>query len=77
VIEYTEASSKESSNFVIKNQFNFFVGRGRPFAFECVSSKKSKFTEEELVALENYINSSTADVRVNSLALVNKADIKM
>jgi tRNA U54 and U55 pseudouridine synthase Pus10 len=52
------------------------LGTGRPFAFECVSAKKAKFTAEDLIALENYINSSSSDVRVNSLALVTKKDIK-
>ena len=51
-------------------------GSGRPFAFECVSAKKSKFSAEDLTALQNYINSSSTDVRVNSLALITKKDIK-
>lgn len=53
------------------------LGRGRPFAFECVNAKKSRLSEAELVALEHYINSTTTDVRVNSLALVDKTDIKL
>jgi len=51
-------------------------GSGRPFAFECVNPRKTKFTEEELTELENHINSRHEGVMVNSLEVVTKEDIK-
>lgn len=52
------------------------LGSGRPFAFECVNPRKTKFTAEELLELENHINCRHAGVHVNSLEVVTKEDIK-
>lgn len=52
------------------------LGTGRPFVFECVNAKKSKFTEKELIDLAVSISEVHPDVAVNSLAVVNKADVK-
>jgi len=52
------------------------LGTGRPFAFECLNSKKSRFTAEELQELEAFINSHHPSVQVNSMDLVTKKCIK-
>jgi len=52
------------------------LGSGRPFAFECLNPRKTKFTKEELLELENHINCHHAGVMVNSLQVVTKEDIK-
>jgi len=52
------------------------LGSGRPFAFECVNPRKTKFTQEELLELERHINSRHEGVLVNSLQVVTKEDIK-
>jgi len=52
------------------------LGSGRPFAFECVNPKKTKFTKEELLEMENHINNMHPGVTVNSLKVVSKEDIK-
>eukprot|EP00090_Calanus_glacialis_P040296 TRINITY_DN7024_c0_g1_i2.p1 TRINITY_DN7024_c0_g1~~TRINITY_DN7024_c0_g1_i2.p1 ORF type:complete len:493 (-),score=186.84 TRINITY_DN7024_c0_g1_i2:61-1539(-) len=52
------------------------LGSGRPFAFECVNPRKTRFTQEELLELEEHINSHHKGVVVNSLQVVTKEDIK-
>jgi len=52
------------------------LGTGRPFAFECVNPRKTKFTQEELLEMERHINSRHAGVLVNSLRVVTKEDVK-
>eukprot|EP00092_Neocalanus_flemingeri_P011611 GFUD01012512.1.p1 GENE.GFUD01012512.1~~GFUD01012512.1.p1 ORF type:complete len:491 (+),score=170.04 GFUD01012512.1:48-1520(+) len=52
------------------------LGSGRPFAFECVNPRKTRFTEAELQELEDHINSHNPGVMVNSLRVVSKKDIK-
>ena len=52
------------------------LGSGRPFAFECVNPRKTRFTQEELLELEDHINSHHKGVVVNSLQVVTKEDIK-
>ena len=34
-----------------------YLGTGRPFAFECINSKKTRLSTEDRVELENFINS--------------------
>ncbi|XP_040576179.1 tRNA pseudouridine synthase Pus10 [Lepeophtheirus salmonis] len=52
------------------------LGSGRPFAFEFVNPRKTIFSHEELRSVEAAINSSTQDVRINSLSLLLKSDLK-
>jgi len=52
------------------------MGHGRPFAFECVNPKKTKFSKAELHEMEDHINSHHPGVTVNSLQIVSKDDIK-
>jgi len=53
------------------------LGTGRPFAFECVNSKKMKLSADDLKELEQLINSSHPAVQVNSMAVVTKPLIKV
>ena len=46
------------------------------FAFECVNPMKTRFTQTELLELEEHINSHYAGVVVNSLQVVTKEVIK-
>ena len=52
------------------------LGSGRPFAFECVNPRKTRFTQEELLELEDHSNSHHAGVVVNSLQVVTKENIE-
>jgi len=52
------------------------LGNGRPFVFECVNAKKSKFTEKELLDLAVRVSEVHKDVAVNSLKIIQKADLK-
>jgi len=52
------------------------LGTGRPFAFECVNSKKTRLSADDLDALMLAINKNHEAVQVNSMALVTKQCIK-
>jgi tRNA pseudouridine synthase 10 len=52
------------------------LGTGRPFAFECVNSKKTKLSQSNLDELTQFINEHHEAVQVNSLSLVTKKCIK-
>ena len=52
------------------------LGSGRPFAFECVNPRKTRFTQEELLELEDHSNSHHAGVVVNSLQVATKENIE-
>ena len=52
------------------------LGSGRPFAFECVNSKKTKLSQSNLDELTKFINENHESVQVNGLAPVSKSSIK-
>jgi len=52
------------------------LGNGRPFAFECVNPKKTKFSKDELLVLEQLVNNHHDGIVINSLQVVSKEDIK-
>ena len=48
------------------------LGRGRPFMFEIVNSRKVNFTPEELLEVQKDINKDTKDIFIRDLQKVNK-----
>ena len=48
------------------------LGRGRPFMFEIVNSRKVNFTLEELSNIQSKINSKSKDIYVRDLQVVKK-----
>ena len=53
------------------------LGTGRPFAFECVNAKRTKFSNEELMNLARKISKIHPGVAVNSLRVMGKDDISI
>merc|ERR1712007_363983 len=51
------------------------LGRGRPFMFEIVNSRKVNFTLEELSNIQSKINSKSKDIYVRDLQVVKKESI--
>ncbi|XP_076035082.1 pseudouridine synthase 10 isoform X2 [Oratosquilla oratoria] len=51
------------------------LGRGRPFVIELINPHRIHLSEAEMTKLQNEINSSTDEVKVNDLQIVSKSDI--
>jgi len=51
------------------------LGKGRPFACEVINPKRTIFTPARMLELEKKINSSTEDISVNSIQVVEKKDM--
>ena len=51
------------------------LGRGRPFALELIDPHHTKCDVEEVKHLQNLINSSTKDIAVHHLQLVDKEQL--
>ena len=52
------------------------LGSGRPFALECVNPKRTRFSAEELLHLEQAFNAKNCDISVHQLKIVSKASLK-
>ena len=48
------------------------LGRGRPFMFEIVNSRKVNFTSEELSKIQDNINTNSKEIFVRDLQVVKK-----
>ena len=48
------------------------LGRGRPFMFEIVNSRKVNFTSKELSKIQGNINANSKDIFVRDLQVVRK-----
>lgn len=48
------------------------LGSGRPFVFEFINPRKTKFSQAEVLELQNSVNNSTSVIRLRDLQIVDR-----